>query len=92
MNEGTELACRVIKQRGEHQQRTLLQMSPLALESEADMFLLPALSSPPLHRKSRALLPSARGYRMEREGGALSLSVSQLTLLRCLQQPFPIQN
>lgn len=63
MDEETDFACRVIKQNGEHQQRTLLQMSPVALESEADMTVLPALSSPPLHGKGRTLLPSARGYR-----------------------------
>lgn len=51
MDGETEFACRVIKQNGQHQQRTLLQMSPVALESEADMIVLPALSSPPLHRK-----------------------------------------
>lgn len=77
-------------------ERTLLQMSPVALESEADIFVLPALSSPPLHRKKkkqtgRALLPSAHDYRKQREGGAqpkcFTADVAALP-----QQPFPIQN
>lgn len=91
MNEETELACRVIKQRGPHQQRTLLQMSPLALESEADMMLLPALSSPPLHRKGGTLLPSARGYRgRERERAQPKCFTADVAALP--QQPFLIQN
>lgn len=90
------LACRVIKQKGEHQQRTLLQMSPVALESEADMILLPALSSPPLHRKGGTLLLSARGYRGvggERERGRRAQPKCFTADVAALpQQPFPIQN
>ncbi len=89
-DEVTALACSVFKQNGEHHLRTLLQMCPVALVSAADLTVLPALSSPPLHGKGRTLLPSARGYRGggEREGSALSLSASQLTLLRCLNSHF----
>lgn len=88
---GLSLHAEWLNRKGEHQRRTLLQMSPVALESEADMILLPALSLPPpppppqLHRKGGTLLPSARGYG---GGAALSLSASQLTLLRCFNSHF----
>lgn len=55
---------------------TLLQRSPVALESEADIFVLPALVSPPSQEeeevveegKKQTLLPSARHYSGGREG------------------------
>lgn len=68
-------------------------MSPVALESEADIFVLPALSSPPLHRGKKAEpsspLPVITGGRGE--GGAQpKCFTADVAVLP--QQPFPIQN
>ena len=93
MNEEVESACRVIKQKGEHQQRTLLQMSPVALESEADMILLPAFSSSP-HCTEKAepssLLPVVTGGRERGRRAQPKCFTADVAAL--LHQPFPIQN
>lgn len=94
MDKETEFACRVTEQNGQHQQRTLLQMSPVALESEADIFVLPALSSPHCIEKKKKRQnppPSARDYRREREGGAQTKCFTA-DVAALPQQPFPIQN
>lgn len=82
---------------GQRQRRTLLQMSPVALESEADIFVLPALPSPPLHRrgkkKKRQNPPPLSPWlqRGEREGGAQPKCFTA-DAAALPQQPFPIQN
>lgn len=75
----------------QHQQRTLLQMSPVALESEADMILLLALSPPPLHRKAGRFSRQQRGYRGER-GRQAHPKCFTADVAALPQQPFPIQN
>lgn len=92
VDDEAEFACRVIKQKGEHQQRTLLQMSPVALESEADMILLAALSPPPLHRKGGTLLPSATWLQGGERGRRAQPKCFTADVAALPQQPFPIQN
>lgn len=93
VDEDAESACRVVKQNEEHQRRTLLPISPVALESEADMILLPAAPPPPpLHRQVGTLLPLTTWLQGGERGRRARPKCFTADVAALPQQPFPIQN